>query len=312
MQGETSQNTSSADAEKAEELSYLAAALLNLLNANEILAWQNLHDSSIAQISNMLRHLAASTQTVEQVIGQIGKGLADKNHSTLRIVILEEPLTAQTLSTIIAAITDLHTRCWFIQQNRLSDLMDYAQTRDPRYLKEANLQIGILAHNSPAIIDVIVNAGSVVGGATLVLALKKGIDAIVQAPLRFEEARLKNEREKLNQQIAAVKAEAEKRTTDQEQQFAAQKAQIDLERQQLELDRQKLQFQQERVKITLEIAKTVVSELQSISDDGQREMIIHSLVPPFLQIAATDAVILTEVPPPQSEKQKESPEEKPE
>lgn len=52
-----------------------------------------------------------------------------------------------------------------------------------------------------------------------------------------------------------------------------------------------------------------VSQLQSDADAGQREMIIHSLVPPFLQLAATDAVIATAVPS-QSEKKKESSEDK--
>src|SRR5258708_29388221 len=135
----------------------------------------------------------------------------------------------------------------------------------------------------------------------LVLALKKGIDAIVQTPLRFEETKLKNEREKLNQKIAAEKAEAEKRTRDKKQEIAAQKAQIELEEQQLKLDRQKLQFQQDRVKITLEIATMEVSELQSVSDAGQREMIIHSLVPSFLQIAAIETVMVTQLIEPKDE-----------
>src|SRR5258708_30430145 len=94
---------------------------------------------------------------------------ADENILILRIHILEEPLTAQTLSTTISAITDLHARCFFIQQNRLADLMDYAQSRDPRYLKEVNLRIGILSHNSPAIIDFLISSvGGVAGAATLV------------------------------------------------------------------------------------------------------------------------------------------------
>src|SRR5260221_372514 len=103
------------------------------------------------QISDTFKNVSNLTQAFERSMGQIGKGLAYKNQPTLRIAILEEPLTAQNLSAVIAAITDLHARCWFIQQNRLTDLMDYAQTRDPRYLKEANLQIGILTHSSPAL-----------------------------------------------------------------------------------------------------------------------------------------------------------------
>src|SRR5260221_3749428 len=187
----------------------------------------------------------------------------------------------------------------------LSDLMDYAQTRDSRYLKEANLQVGVMRHNSAAIIDLLLNAGTIAGGATtLAFVIKKGIDAIIQTPLRFEEVRLRNEREKLNQQIATQKAEAEKRTIDQERQLAAQKAQLELEKQQLELDRQKLQLQQDRAKITIEIATMVVSQLNPDTDAGQREMIIHSLVPPFLQIAAIDSLITVVIPETTSEEDK--------
>jgi len=263
--------------------------------------------SGWAQFPESVKHSYSSIYALALLsIGQGEKELTDKNQSTLRITILEEPLTAQNLSTILAAITDLHARCWFIQQKRLTDLMDYVQTRDPRFLKEASLQIGILSHNSPVIIDFIVNAGSIAGGgATLVFALKKGIDALVQTPLRFEEAKLKNEREKLNQQIATQKAEAEKKSIEQEQQLAAQKAQLKLEKQQLKIDRQRLELQTDRIKI-IEIATTLVSQLQSDTDTGQREMISYSLVPPFLQLAAIDSLITAIVPVPTSEENKKS------
>src|SRR5258708_20350024 len=149
--------------------------------------------------------------------------------------------------------------------------MDYGQTRDSRYLKEANLQVGMISRNSPAIIDLLLNAGTIAGGATtLAFVIKKGIDAIIQTPLRFEEVRLRNEREKLNQQIATQKAEAEKRTIDQERQLAAQKAQLELEKQQLELHRQNLQLKQNRAKITIEKATMEVSQLNHDPNNGHQ------------------------------------------
>src|SRR5712691_7131085 len=97
--------------------------------------------------------------------------------STLRIRIFEKPLTAQNLSAIIAAITDLHARCWLIQQKQFTDLMDYAQTRDPRFLKEANLQVGVMIHNSPALIDFLISsAGGITGAVALAYALRTAID----------------------------------------------------------------------------------------------------------------------------------------
>lgn len=239
-------------------------------------------------------------------------GLLTKvNQPTLRIAISEEPLTAQNLLAIIAAITDLHTRCWVVQQKQFADLMDYSQTRDPRFLKKANLRIGMMTHNSPAIIDFLINSsGSVTGAAVLAFALKNAIDAVAQTPLRFRATKLKNEREALNQQIAAQQAEAENKDKEQERQIAAQKAQLELEKQQIELDRQRLELQKDRVKIVLEIATTTFNQLQIDIDAGQREMIIHSLVPPLLQIAAIDSSITTIIPKHSGEENKESSENK--
>jgi hypothetical protein len=46
----------------------------------------------------------------------------------LRVGVGEGPLTAHALSTILAALTELHTKCWLIQQARFADLMDYTHT----------------------------------------------------------------------------------------------------------------------------------------------------------------------------------------
>lgn len=209
--------------------------------------------------------------------------LTGENSSSLLIQILEESLTAQNLSTIIAAITDLHTRCWLIEQKRFTDLMDYAQTRDPRFVKEANLLVGIMTHNSPALIDFIMSPVGIAGAATIAYVIKKGIDAIVQAPLRYQATKLKNDREALEQKIRKQEAQ-------QEQKKASQKAQLELERQQLEIDRQHLELQKDRIKFTIEVATTLGSQLQPDVDKGTRELLAHSLVPPLLQIATTEGL----------------------
>ena len=66
------------------------------------------------------------------------------------IRIVQEPLTAQNFTTIISALTDLHTKCWLIEQGQFINLIDYTQTHDIRFVKEANLVIGKLAHYSIA------------------------------------------------------------------------------------------------------------------------------------------------------------------
>src|SRR5690348_16916734 len=75
------------------------------------------------------RRLAAYTShlpvELQELVFREAKDLMDP--SKLRIRIIEDPLTAHNLNMIIAAVTDLHTRCWLIEQYRLADLMNYAQ-----------------------------------------------------------------------------------------------------------------------------------------------------------------------------------------
>ena len=85
-----------------------------------------------------------STTTPNPSVSKKTLGVAQASSSTIRIRITEEPLTAQNLTTIISALNELHTKCWLIQQDRFSDLINYAQTHDIRFTKEANLTIGKL------------------------------------------------------------------------------------------------------------------------------------------------------------------------
>ena len=251
------------------------------------------------------------------------------NSVVFRIQILEEPLTSHSLSTIIAVITDLYTRCWLIQQKRFADLMDYTQSRDPRFVREANLQVGAMSHNSPAIVDLLLNAGAIAGGATtLVFTLTKAIDAVAQTPLRSEAMKLKNQREMQEQAIRARQAllddkiaseeneihkiqfeiaakqqeqllEAQRKQLDLEQQrmlleIEKQKLEVEAEKQRTALDRERLEFERNRVIIVQEIAVKMVGQLLSNEDRedaGRTEMLVHSLIPSLLQLAATDAVV---------------------
>jgi hypothetical protein len=231
---------------------------------------------------------------------------------TIRIRITEEPLTAQNLITIVSAFTELHTKCWLIQQNRFADLMDYAQTRDMRFSKEAGLSIAQMAHNSPALIDFVVSSASIAGVATLALALKTAIDAIVQTPLRFRATQLQNQKEVLEQKIREQEAQQTQQTTDQKAQIELErqtmlleltKKQIEVENQQLELDKQRLELEKKRVQVVLEIAKTMVDQLQSNANEETKEMLAHSLVPSLLQLATADGLELALPAPPKSEKQ---------
>src|SRR5207245_104965 len=63
------------------------------------------------------------------------------NIQDLRIRISEMPLTPQNLSTIVTSLTELYTKCWLIVRGRFADLIEFTQTRDRRFVNEANLVI---------------------------------------------------------------------------------------------------------------------------------------------------------------------------
>ena len=67
----------------------------------------------------------------------------------LQILIHQERLTAQNFTTIISALTELHTQCCLIQQGRFVHAIEYAQTHNEQFVEEANLVITRLAYNSP-------------------------------------------------------------------------------------------------------------------------------------------------------------------
>src|SRR6266536_299735 len=114
--------------------------------------------------------------------------IEEDTSSNILIKITEDPLTAQNLTTIISTLTELYTKCWLIVQGRFPDLINYSQTHDIRFTKEANLTIGMLAHESPTLVELILNPPTLAAAAgaivTLAGALKIAIDNIGQTSLR--------------------------------------------------------------------------------------------------------------------------------
>jgi hypothetical protein len=111
---------------------------------------------------------------------------------TLRIGFEEEPLKAQSLISVISALTDLHTKCWLIEHERFDDFIEYAEIHDTRFAEEANLVIASITHNSPTIIDLLL------GSASIAAAMKLAIDAVVQTPHRLKAKKLENEKKELD------------------------------------------------------------------------------------------------------------------
>ena len=154
----------------------------NLSKAN--LAIASLYNANLSEAD-----LSEADLSEANLIGVIG--LDEKNEEAedtafaLRIYVIEEPLTAQNFTTIISAITELHTKCWLIVKDRFADLIEYTQTHNIRFVEEAGLVIAKLTHNSPAEIKQVD-----LGIKDIAEALKTGIDAIAQPHLRYQVTKL--------------------------------------------------------------------------------------------------------------------------
>ena len=229
------------------------------------------------------------TQDFQHALEQRQEVATGKSTLTFQIRITEEPLTAQNFTTIISTLTELHTKAWLIQQGRFSDLINYAQTHDIRFTKEANLTIGKLAHNSPTLVELILNPTTLAAAAgavvTLTGALKIAIDNVGQTSLRFKEKELDIEMRKQEaqraQQTAAQQAEQER-----------QKAQLEIEKQRLEIEKQRLEVEKNRVEVALETASKMIDALRPGIDMEKKGMLVQALLPTLLQLSTTEGLEL--------------------
>ncbi|HEU5378997.1 MAG TPA: hypothetical protein VFV38_26540, partial [Ktedonobacteraceae bacterium] len=242
--------------------------------------------------------------------------------STLRIRIVEEPLTALNLMVIISAFTELHAKCWLIQQGRFSDLIDYAQTHSTRFIKEAGLVVTKLTLNSPADIefaqttpsdgsakntpiDIKVNVDASPRG--IMEALRTAIDAIIQAPLRLKAAQLETRAKEV--EIKYKEAEGHSQLADKEQnrqieaqnaELAKQKTLLEIERETVEIEKQRLALQSERLELkkkrieyALATASEVIDALHPGTNDMTKAMLARTLLPNLLQLGRGHGLELT-------------------
>jgi hypothetical protein len=220
-------------------------------------------------------------------------GNVEDSTLALHIRIVEEPLTAHNFTTTISALTELHTKAWLIQQGRFPDLINYTQTHDIRFTKEADLTIGKLAHNSLTLLELILNPTTLAAAAgavvTLAGALKIAIDNIGQASLRFKEKEL---------DIEIRRQEAQ-----QAQQTAAQKAGQEGQKAQLEIERKRLEVEKNRVEVALETASKMVDTLRPGIDKETKGMLVQALLPSLLQLSTTEGLELA-LPAPKSSGEK--------
>jgi len=253
---------------------------------------QPIHSASesLNDLSEQLPKIEPTTTEQEQI----------QPRSFLTVRIMEEPLTAYNLTMILSALTELYTKCWLVQQNRLADLIEYTQTHDPRFTREAGLLIHKLTHNSPAEIKLDV------GIREIAEAIGIGIDGVVQAPLRREEAKLDNQTKALDNQIKQMEAQDEHAAKEQARQLELQQAVIDqqekqlmLEAKRLELEakrltllEQRLEIEKKRVEYALDLSVKMISVVQPNADQQTKEVLARTFLPGLLQIGNSTGLTL--------------------
>lgn len=200
---------------------------------------------------------------------------SSENFTIFSIRIIEEPLTAQNVATLVSAFTEFYVKCWLIAQHRFADLVEFTQTHAQQFSEEAGLVISKISYNSPLNIDWKVDA-SMQG---LVDALVTAVDGVAQTRQRYEKAELENreKEQQINQQ--ALKADKEIQGMELEN----EKATLEIEKQRLELLEKRLDVQKKGIEYALEIARKTVDVLHPNADSETRAMIIQTLLPNILQ-----------------------------
>ena len=94
-------------------------------------------------------------------------------------------------------LSEFYTQFWLIKQGRFDDLAKYTRTQDRRFVEEANLVIDNLISNSPALITLLTDPGTVTGVVTTTVTLAVGLQKVVDAWETHQEKKLEREQKKL-------------------------------------------------------------------------------------------------------------------
>jgi len=214
--------------------------------------------------------------------------------STINIRINEDPLPAQSLVTIMSALTELFTKFWLIQQGRFPDLVEYALTLDARFTKEANVVITQITRGSSFDFkfDVSLNPENAVRAAQILHDMKK-----LEAE-RKEEARLKNkaleegiEHKRLELQALLADKAVDRQIKVEEANLKSQEAFIKLqnelttlEERRLGLRREAAEFELDFINRALDTAKKLVDLLNPSVDADQKAIGARIILNNLLQV----------------------------
>ncbi len=196
--------------------------------------------------------------------------------SNLHIRIVEDPLTAQNLITIISSLTELSTKYWLIAKGRFADLIEYTQTHNARFAEDANVIVTQVTYNSPFNMDWKIDLSA----PSVAEALVKTIDGVSQRHSRLEQVMLEN-------QVKAQEIKHAEQQAYDKQQMAVlerEKQRLEIEQHRLEILEKQLEIQKKGIEYALEIAEKMVDLLHPGADPATRAMEIQVLLPNLVQL----------------------------
>ncbi len=209
--------------------------------------------------------------------------------------ITEEPLTPYNLATILMALTELYTKYWLAAKGRYADLVEFSQTRDVRFTKEAGTAIAWATYNSPFNFGLSID--KVVPGAAD--GLMTVVDGLTQREAKRRKLELENE--SIEQQIKQNKQKAE-----HEQKMAA----LEEEQKRIEVEQKRLSYMEhllELKKKSFEYARELAELGTAISSPNVqtdiKAMIAQLSLNNILQLQNATGLELA-LPPPKKEEEK--------
>jgi hypothetical protein len=226
----------------------------------------------------------------------------------LHLRIMEDPLTAASVSVILQVLTRLHTKCWLMAQGRLDDLIRYCQTYDPSLEEEAHLVITKMRHNSPLEFDLGVGPKSIAEAMEIATQLRQRVRQRALENTQLEQ-KIEHEAQQVQaaladmeqaHRLAAEKAQIDRLQAEQALRLEAEKAELahqqallDLRMQEVALtqaqvaaQRAALALQGEMMNLALEFAGKMVDTMRPGCDPSTRGILIQTLLPQMLQLAS--------------------------
>jgi transcriptional regulator with XRE-family HTH domain len=247
------------------------------LNRNTVAAWES--GMYLPRSEKVIQQLAQFLQLGEQDIRSLESSIGESVSVLSPIIslrVIEEPLTAYNLTTIISSLTELSTKYWLIAKGRFADLIEYTQTHNGQFVEEAGVVVTKISYNSPMNMDWKVDLSA----PSIAEAIVTTIDGITQAPKRLKQKELENQARA--QEIQHVEQQAS-----HEQQMALlqqERQRLEVEKQRLEVLEKQLEIQKKGIEYALEIAGKVVDLLHPSADSATRAMEIQALLPNLVQL----------------------------